>query len=97
MINLIDSLVGRLFQKQEGGQPKPQQGIGDDSHDKYCWVCHKEKVVYHCKICPRSFHAKCISMPVSSDASKTADNVSAKVCVCPECTLVMNAENVESR
>ena len=59
----------------------------DVQSDGYCWLCHREGDVICCETCPRVFHAKCLQL----EASPPED------WVCPECVLVMTAENMETR
>lgn len=67
-------------------------------HDKYCWVCHKElppgrSLQINCKLCPRSYHTKCMSMDYPNAKISEGD----ATCPCPECVVVMNAETIEFR
>jgi len=55
--------------------------------DGYCWTCHKEGDVICCETCPRVFHLKCIQLESSP----------AEDWVCPECVLIMTAENMDTR
>ena len=72
--------------------------------DGYCWICHKEGDVICCEACPRYprtmswqrrrvssvcrvFHLACVRLEASP----------AEDWVCPECVLVMAAENLETR
>ena len=55
--------------------------------DGYCWICHKEGDVICCETCPRVFHLKCIQLESSP----------AEDWVCPECCLIMTAENMDTR
>jgi len=55
--------------------------------DGYCWTCHKEGDVICCETCPRVFHLKCIQLETSP----------AEDWVCPECCLIMTAENMDTR
>lgn len=55
--------------------------------DGYCWTCHKEGDVICCETCPRVFHLKCIQLESSP----------AEDWVCPECCLIMTAENMDTR
>ena len=59
----------------------------DVQSDGYCWICHKEGDVLCCETCPRVFHLKCLQLETSP----------AEDWVCPECVLVMTAENMETR
>ena len=59
----------------------------ENNNDCYCWICHKEGEVICCETCPRVFHLRCIQL----DAAPTED------WVCPECVLVMTAENLDTR
>ena len=59
----------------------------DGQNDCYCWICHKEGEVICCETCPRVFHLKCIQL----ENSPTED------WVCPECVLIMTAENMDTR
>ena len=59
----------------------------DTLNDAYCWICHKEGVVICCETCPRVFHLKCIQL----------DSSPAEDWVCPECVLIMTAENMDTR
>lgn len=59
----------------------------DVQSDGYCWLCHKEGEFICCEGCPRVFHHKCLQL----DASPADD------WMCPECVLVMAAENMETR
>ena len=59
----------------------------DTLNDAYCWICHKEGVVICCETCPRVFHLKCIQLEASP----------AEDWVCPECVLIMTAENMDTR
>jgi len=59
----------------------------DVQSDGYCWICHKEGDVLCCETCPRVFHLKCLQLDTSP----------AEDWVCPECVLVMTAENMETR
>ena len=61
--------------------------LQDGQNDCYCWICHKEGEVICCETCPRVFHLKCIQL----EASPTED------WVCPECVLIMTAENMDTR
>ncbi|OXA51902.1 protein kinase C-binding protein 1 isoform X2 [Folsomia candida] len=84
----------------EGPKRKQVRSSGSVSgkHDTYCWVCHKEGVQAFCKICPRSYHSKCMHVPEDSvKGSQPSSESSSKACICPECAVVMNAENLETR
>ena len=59
----------------------------DTLNDAYCWICHKEGSVICCETCPRVFHLKCIGLETSP----------AEDWVCPECVLIMTAENMDTR
>ena len=59
----------------------------DTLNDAYCWICHKEGSVICCETCPRVFHLKCVQLEVSP----------AEDWVCPECVLIMTAENMDTR
>ena len=59
----------------------------DTLNDAFCWICHKEGDVICCETCPRVFHLKCISM----ESNPSED------WVCPECVLIMTAENMDTR
>jgi len=59
----------------------------DSINDSYCWICHKEGDFICCDTCPRVFHAKCIQL----------DSRPAEDWVCPECVLVMSADNMNTR
>ena len=59
----------------------------DTLNDAYCWICHKEGSVICCETCPRVFHLKCIQLETSP----------AEDWVCPECVLIMTAENMDTR
>ncbi|CAB4064780.1 Protein kinase C-binding protein 1 [Lepeophtheirus salmonis] len=59
----------------------------DSENDCYCWICHKEGEVICCETCPRVFHLKCIQL----ETAPTED------WVCPECVLIMTAENMDTR
>ena len=59
----------------------------DTQNDCYCWICHKEGDVICCETCPRVFHLKCIQM----------DTAPTDEWVCPECILMMTAENMDTR
>ena len=59
----------------------------DTLNDAYCWICHKEGVVICCETCPRVFHLKCVQLESSP----------AEDWVCPECVLIMTAENMDTR
>ena len=59
----------------------------DTLNDAYCWICHKEGEVICCETCPRVFHLKCIQLEASP----------AEDWVCPECVLIMTAENMDTR
>ena len=62
-------------------------GFQDATNDCYCWICHKEGDVICCETCPRVFHLKCIPL----ETAPTED------WVCPECVLIMTAENMDTR
>ena len=57
------------------------------NNDCYCWICHKEGEFICCETCPRVFHARCLQLDTSP----------AEDWVCPECVLVMSAENMDTR
>ena len=59
----------------------------DTQNDCYCWICHKEGDVICYETCPRVFHLKCIQM----------DTAPTDEWVCPECILMMTAENMDTR
>ena len=59
----------------------------DTLNDAFCWICHKEGDVICCETCPRVFHLKCIGM----ESNPSED------WVCPECVLIMTAENMDTR
>ena len=59
----------------------------DTQNDCYCWICHKEGDVICCETCPRVFHLKCIQM----------ETAPTDEWVCPECILMMTAENMDTR
>ena len=59
----------------------------DSQNDCYCWICHKEGEVICCETCPRVFHLKCIQL----------ENAPTEEWVCPECVLIMTAENMDTR
>ena len=61
--------------------------LQDTQNDCYCWICHKEGEVICCETCPRVFHLKCIQLEIAP----TED------WVCPECVLIMTAENMDTR
>ena len=61
--------------------------LQDVHSDGYCWLCHKEGEVICCEACPRVFHIKCIQL----------DSSPAEDWVCPECVLIMTAENMDTR
>jgi len=83
--------------------PTKRQFRGESTspgHDQFCWVCHKEGVQVHCKICPRSYHLKCRHLPdePAPKGQAALDPPAApKSYICPECAVVMNAENLETR
>ena len=59
----------------------------NSQNDCYCWICHKEGEVICCETCPRVFHLKCIQL----------ENAPTEDWVCPECVLIMTAENMDTR
>ena len=59
----------------------------DTLNDAFCWICHKEGDVICCETCPRVFHLKCIGMETNPSEDW----------VCPECVLIMTAENMDTR
>jgi hypothetical protein len=61
--------------------------LQDAHNDSYCWICHKEGEVICCETCPRVFHIKCIQL----ETAPTED------WVCPECVLILTAENMGTR
>ncbi|ODN05111.1 Protein kinase C-binding protein 1 [Orchesella cincta] len=83
--------VGRSAPAAAGGQSD-----SSSKHDKYCWVCHKEGIQVNCKLCPRSYHAKCMSMDYPNHPNAKISQGDS-TCPCPECVVVMNAETVEHR
>ena len=69
-------------------EPQPAGDAEQDTaNDSYCWICHKEGQVICCETCPRVFHLKCIQL----ETAPTED------WVCPECVLIMTAENMDTR
>ncbi|CAL8119840.1 unnamed protein product [Orchesella dallaii] len=72
------------------------QSESGSKHDKYCWVCHKEGVQVNCKLCPRSYHVKCMSMDYPNHPNEKISQEHS-TCPCPECVVVMNAETIEFR
>ncbi len=40
--------------------------------DRFCWICHKDRINIHCKLCPRSYHFKCI--PSSGSLNNNNNN-----------------------
>ena len=60
----------------------------DTANDCFCWICHKEGDVICCETCPRVFHLKCIQLE---------SNAPTEDWVCPECVLIMTAENMDTR
>ena len=61
--------------------------LQESQNDCYCWICHKEGDVICCETCPRVFHLKCIQL----------ENAPTEDWVCPECVLIMTAENMDTR
>lgn len=53
--------------------------------DCYCWQCHKNEIDFHCKVCPRSLHIKCL--PNDKKMQIVRDSL------CPECADILNAED----
>ena len=64
-----------------------QISLQESQNDCYCWICHKEGDVICCETCPRVFHLKCIQL----------ENAPTEDWVCPECVLIMTAENMDTR
>lgn len=83
----------RKVGRSGGGGVSNAQSADGQKHDKYCWVCHKEGVQVNCKLCPRSYHSKCMSV----DYPNAKINQGDSSCPCPECVVVMNAETLEFR
>ncbi|CAL8073120.1 unnamed protein product [Orchesella dallaii] len=85
--------------RRKVGRSAPAVGGQSESgskHDKYCWVCHKEGVQVNCKLCPRSYHVKCMSMDYPNHPNAKISQGDS-TCPCPECVVVMNAETIEFR
>ncbi|XP_022245452.1 protein kinase C-binding protein 1-like [Limulus polyphemus] len=57
----------------------------DPKKDTFCWVCHRDKVVANCQICPRGYHIQCVPQREISDNW-----------VCPECQTIRTAEDTDS-
>ena len=76
-----------------GGEEKRRRNTKQNSNgldtlnDAFCWICHKEGDVICCETCPRVFHLKCIGMETNPSEDW----------VCPECVLIMTAENMDTR
>lgn len=90
----------RIVRRKRSSDPTGSPGNGkrkrthkdaDNRNDGYCWTCHKEGVLIPCEVCPRSFHARCASIEREEDADEDEE------WVCPECDLVLKAENVDLR
>merc|ERR1712045_452976 len=84
--------IGQPDSNDEGSETKRRKSgrisSGTDSqNDCFCWICHKEGDVICCETCPRVFHLKCIQM----------DTAPTDEWVCPECILMMTAENMDTR
>ncbi|XP_076361793.1 uncharacterized protein LOC143252877 isoform X2 [Tachypleus tridentatus] len=53
--------------------------------DTFCWICHRDKVVANCHICPRGYHIQCVPQREISDNW-----------VCPECQTIRISEDTDS-
>ncbi|XP_039258712.2 uncharacterized protein LOC120335289 isoform X2 [Styela clava] len=71
--------------KSKKKRPPPKET--DNRNDFYCWVCHKEGEVLCCELCPRVFHAKCLSMTEEPEGDW----------FCPECEKITEAECKETQ
>lgn len=67
-----------LWQEEIENQRKK---LSANTHDWYCWECHKAGEVIACEYCPRVFHKKCAH-------SGTVINGKWK---CPSCQVVYNS------
>ena len=83
----LRSGVGEDISSKRRRNTKQNSNGLDTLNDAYCWICHKEGEVICCETCPRVFHLKCISL----------DSSPAEDWVCPECVLIMTAENMDTR
>lgn len=77
-----------------------QEKLSKLTTDPYCWRCHytvepapNEKVhnPMQCSVCPRSYHYRCLSGPERNKINLE------RSWVCPECLLILQAENSETR
>ncbi|XP_026324362.1 protein kinase C-binding protein 1-like isoform X2 [Hyposmocoma kahamanoa] len=86
--------------KKKKVEEEDQAKLSKPTADPYCWRCHytvelapNEKVhnPMQCSVCPRSYHYKCLSGPERNKINLE------KNWVCPECLLILQAENSETR
>lgn len=77
-----------------------RDNLSKPTTDPYCWRCHyivepvpneKAHNPMICSVCPRSYHYKCLS-----GLERIKINI-VKSWVCPECLLILQAENSETR
>ncbi|KRT80953.1 PHD finger motif containing protein [Oryctes borbonicus] len=66
---------------------KPAMALIQKNKDGFCWRCHHENINVSCETCPRSYHLKCLRH----------SNINTESWVCPECVVILNAENTKTR
>ena len=68
--------------------------------DNHCWLCHKEKSNISCKLCPRSFHLKCLPddyIYFGQEMIQKTDTNKSSSWICIECTTIMKSDNLKTR
>uniref|UniRef100_A0A1B6CFV5 Protein kinase C-binding protein 1 n=1 Tax=Clastoptera arizonana TaxID=38151 RepID=A0A1B6CFV5_9HEMI len=76
-----------IVKKKKSFKSDYQPTLVNGEQDSYCWRCHRDGNVMPCETCPRVYHLRCIQLEVAP----------SRGWVCPECSTVMHAENVDTR
>ncbi|XP_041360637.1 protein kinase C-binding protein 1-like isoform X2 [Gigantopelta aegis] len=89
----LKDVLGAATEGWQGPPPKKRKigkndGSGEDNkNDYFCWICHKDGLMVCCELCPRVYHARCLSV----DDDLPSD------WVCPECEKIMRAECIDTQ
>lgn len=76
----VKNCLSYVFLCHQDEIEKQKKKLSSNTHDWYCWECHKAGEVIACEYCPRVFHRKCAH-------SGTVANGKWK---CPSCQVISN-------
>lgn len=105
-LNLIDpnvsgSLVGSSDDSKQQSNDNNEKFNESRIIDDHCWLCHKDKSNVTCKLCPRSFHLKCLPEEYiysgQQEGCEKEMHIRSSGWTCIECTTIMKSEDLKTR